>query len=247
MPGTAAVALPRFPVSIAVPAALPGLASLLAAALSGDGRVDAFRADAAGLFVAVAVAAFGSGSVPARIVRIVLAALWLLLVHAGRGLPPGAPDGGTTRFALLALGVMGGAAGFRALGEATGCPPAAAGGLALGALLAAFSAVWWADGLAAAVPLERRAAVREAALSIDPLSAAAYDVDGYDRLKTPEIYEETTIATVGVPPPSATKTAAIWGATGVAAALAALALAFAKRRLLARRAEAVAVAAAGAP
>ncbi len=201
---------------------MPGLVALAAAALSGKGGEAAFHADAAGLAAAVAVAGFGSGGIGRRLARILLAAAWLALVHWGLGRGPEVPSGGTGRLALLALGVMVGAWGLRLAGDRVHCPPAAAGAVAAGVLWTACGALWWADGLADAVPVSRRPAVREAILLVDPFTATAHDVDGFERLKSPEVYAETTIATVPLPPPSALSVAAVWAATGALAALVAL-------------------------
>jgi hypothetical protein len=209
---------------------VPATTALVSTFLAGGGLAAgnapdaAFRADALALAAAVAVAAFAGGDVPSRLARAGIAAVLLGAARAGLGAPEGAPAGGPAALAALAAGAMLGVLGLRAVGERARCPSPVAGALAGAVLWTACAGVWWADALAAAVPLERRGAVREAVLALDPFTAAAYDVHGWDRMKDSEIYAETTVATLPMRRPNAPATAASWGATGLLAGLVALAL-----------------------
>jgi hypothetical protein len=221
--GAAAVGLAFPGPGLVASSAVPAAATLVAALVAGDGPAAAFRADALGIAAAVALAAFAGGGTLARLARIPAAALLLATARVALGSPPGAPAGGAVALAALAAGAMAATAGLRAAGERARCPAPAAGAAAAAVLWTACAGVWWADGLAAAVPAGRRGLVREAVLAVDPFTAAAYGVAGWDRLKDPDVYARTTVGTLPVRRPNALGTSAWWAATGLAAGAAAFA------------------------
>jgi len=213
-------------------AALPAAAAALVASRAAAGPEGLFLADAAGIAVAVAVAAFLAQGARLAVARIALAAALLAAAHAAIAAAMGRPAAGALPLALLAAAVMVASAGLAALGRAGGAPAVAAGAISAGVLWAACGGLWWADGFAERLPLEARLAARQAVLDLDPFTAAAYGCAGLDRLRLPEVYEGTTIATLSVSPPSPLGTSAWWGGLGLAAA----ALAAGARRILAPRA-----------
>jgi len=166
----------------------------------------------------ILLAALAPAGLRFRFATVLLGPLGLALAHAAlAGTSRGAP-GGAVALAGLGVAVAVASAGLAALGRRLGCPAAVAGGIAAAVLGVASGGVWWADRLAERVDLERRGEVRQAVLRIDPLLAAAYAASGYDRLRSPAVYEGTTVASSAVTPPTAADTACLWAATGLALA-----------------------------
>ena len=211
---------PRIARALAL-AAVPAVGLALASSRSGSGAEALFRGDAAGLALAVAVAAFSTAGARVVLVRIAAVAVLLALAHALAAVALGRPPVGAPPLAILAVGVMGGAAGFASLGRSGGVPDPVVGAIAAAVLWIACGGVWWADDFAERLALEARPAARQAILDLDPFTAAAYGSAGLDRLRLPAVYEGTTIATVGVTRPTPEKTGALWGGFGVVAGAAA--------------------------
>ena len=196
----------------AVPAAGLGLVAWRSGTVGAEAL---FRGDAAGLSLAVAVAAFSPRGTRAALVRMALVSLLLAAAHAAAAAALSRSVGGAPALALLSLAVMAGTEGLGSLGRAFGVPDPAAGAIGAAVLWLACGGLWWADAFAERFAQERRPAVRQAVLDLDPFTAAAYDAAGLDRLHLPEVYEGTTIATVAVARPTAVETSAWWGGLGL--------------------------------
>lgn len=105
--------------------------------------------------------------------------------------------------------------GLATLGRSLRCPDPGVAICVLISVVTGLNSLRWVDPVAERLPLERRAAFRTAVLGADLATAAAYDVAGYDRLHAPDIYEETTIASLPMALPDALPASAAWAAVGV--------------------------------
>ena len=195
-------------------AGVPALAGI-AASFTAGGAEAVFRADAVGLAAAAAFAAFGEEGAKAAVPRAGATALALAVAHLLLAAAHGSGAGGAFAVAVLCAGVATAAFGLAAAGRAVRCPAPAAAAVATAVLWPARGRLWRADELAEAVPRERRYAVRDAVLRVDPFTAAAYGAAGFDRLHAPDVYAETTIASLTMEPPPVFGTAAWWGVAGL--------------------------------
>jgi hypothetical protein len=163
----------------------------------------------------VLLAAFSVVGARTTALRLLAAAALLAVAHAAVAAAVGRPASGALPLVLPALGAGVAAAGIAALGRAFACPAAAAGAVAAAVLWTACGGLWWADRFAERLPLDARPAVRQAVLTLDPFTAAAYGAADLDRLRLPDVYDQTTIATVAVSPPTPLENGAWWTAVGL--------------------------------
>lgn len=113
------------------------------------------------------------------------------------------------------------AAGLAALGRALGAGPVGAGVAALLVVAAGLDGLFWADALAERLPAERRWALRQAVLAVDPATAYAYGAAGFDRLLHGPVYTSVPLASSSFERPEALPTALAWAALGLLAQAAA--------------------------
>ncbi len=185
---------------------LPLLVALWVWTVGPQGAEGRFQVVVAAMCVAAALEAF-----PRRTARAVFRAptqgvvLLALLLGLGASL-----ETALTQGALL-VGVALAAGGLAALGRGVGAGWVGAGAVGLALVCVAMSGLFWADDLAAGVPLERRPALRQAVLHLDPATAAAYAEPGFDRLRSrPEIYRDVPLASTLIAAPQPAHTAAAW-------------------------------------
>jgi hypothetical protein len=221
VPGPAALTQRATAALRAAAALAPAAAALYAHAGDGAPAERLFRADALGLAVLVALAAFLDGPLRRRAALVGAGVLALGAVHAALAASHGAPAGGALALVALGAGVGAAAAALAALGRPLACPRVAAGVVAAAVLWTAGAGVLWVDDVASRLEPERRGDLRQAVLRLDYVTAAAYGPADYDRLRSPALYEGTTIASLAMTPPRALDTAAIWGGFGAVTALAA--------------------------
>ncbi len=158
----------------------------------------------------MAVAGFGPVGPLAALAALLAGPALLALAHAVAG---GSPAGSMLLGAVCA-GCACAVAGLRSLGSVVRCPEPASGGVATLVLALAGSGVWWVDRAVEGLPPEVAGTVRQAVVRADPVTAIAYDVDGYERLHAEDVYEGTIVATTPVVPPDAGEVALAYGAVG---------------------------------
>jgi hypothetical protein len=173
--------------------------------------------------VVVAVGAFASGGLPRRLVLVAASSACLGVLHAVLASTHGAPLVGALALVTLSLAVGFAASALAALGRRSSCPAPAAGAVAAAILWTAAMGVWWVDGVAARVPPARRGALRQAVLRLDFVTAAAYGPAAFDRLRSPAVYEATTVGSLALRAPTVPDTSALWAGFAAAAGLASLA------------------------
>ncbi|MDJ0520661.1 MAG: hypothetical protein QNJ90_01160 [Planctomycetota bacterium] len=203
----------RAPPTPALIAGLPPLAALVAAPLTASGAEGVFQTDVVGLVAVVGVAGFAVRVRRAHLLALLAAALLLGGVHlAAGGALAGAP-----KQVLLACGVGLAASGLAALGRTLGTPALTAGSAAVAVLFVAMTGLVWADDIAEELPRSERFAFRQAVLHLDPATACAFDVAGFDRFHSPLIYRRVQLTTSAVRAPDAVPTGLAWLVFGAVA------------------------------
>ena len=202
-------------------ALLSGTAPLAAAAArwtgpgGGGGPPDSYRAIVVGIAAVGLLGAFARVDVLRVAVRVALAG-GLVAIVSVVGVPTaGAVEERMGTGALLALSAGVATTGLARLGRSLRAPDPGVAICAFLVLVAGSSSLRFMDPLLERVPIERRSALRQAALRADLATTAAYDVAGHDRLHEPSVYEETTIASVPVELPDGPTAALGWGSVGV--------------------------------
>ena len=182
--------------------------------LVGGGSAESvFRAVVLGAAASATVAAFARPMPGAALVGLWGAAGAALAAVVARSGP--VPDGAF----LAALGISLAATlfgwGLATFGRAFRCPDPGAAICAMVAVVAGLTSLRWVDPIAERLPLDRRADFRRAVFGTDLATAAAYDVAGYDRLHAPDVYEDTTIASLPMALPDVLPASAAWTVVGV--------------------------------
>lgn len=171
-----------------------------------QGAEGRFQVALVAICVAAALEAF-----PLRTLRAVFRAPTQGVVLMGLLLILGATLETALAQAALLVGVALAAGGLAAVGRRVGAGWLGAGAVGLALVCVAMSGLFWADELAAGVALERRPALRQAVLHLDPATAAAYAEPGFDRLRSrPEIYRDVPLASTLIAAPEPLHTAVAW-------------------------------------
>lgn len=181
--------------------------------VEGHGAESNFHALVFGALTCGIVGAWSRPGVAAMAIGLVGAAGAAAAATLGAAHPP---DGALVGAFASLVAVFGLSTGLATLGRSLRCPDPGAAICALVVVLAGLTAIRWVDPAAERLSLDRRANFRQAVLRADLATAAAYDVAGYDRLHAPDIYEDTTIASLPLALPEVLPCAAAWGGVGLA-------------------------------
>ncbi len=203
--------------------------------LAGDGGSEsAFHAVVLGAAAAAAVGAFVRPAWTAAIVGLGGAAGAGLASVIARA--ASVPQGAYVAALAIPIGATLFAWGLATLGRSLRCPDPGVALCALIAVVTGLTSLRWVDPIAERLSLERRGEFRRSVFKSDLATAAAYEVAGYDRLHAPDVYDETTIASLPMALPQTRSAAAAWSIVGIALGALGFLVASVRRRLVERRA-----------